>query len=207
MKVQFNSINKSNQSIKLSVQILNKLPKGNKFLAFSYNGLDIFKYFLQIKQSKILVSIFPLQDLEMLFNIKLIGAFVYDLTNKYSATQIDINSNNKNILDKITLGFSQKDFTYSIYKKGSKKSNFKTNFKMSLKNNNLLKSINFLKELVSEPSNILYPESFTERTQKNINLSNVDFKILKEDRIKKLGLNCLLAVSQGSARKPRVMEF
>ena len=207
MKLQFNSINKSNQSIKLSAQILHKLPKANKYQLYKYNDLDFFKYFVQIKQSRILVSIFPLQDVNILFSMKLIGSFIYDLANKYSSTQVDINSYNKNILNNIALGFSQKDFSYSIYKKGSKKSNFKSQFKMSLKNSNLLKSINFLKELVSEPSNVIYPESFAERTKKNINLSNVDIKILKKDRIKKLGLRCLLAVSQGSAREPRVMEF
>jgi leucyl aminopeptidase len=43
--------------------------------------------------------------------------------------------------------------------------------------------------------------------QKNFNKKNMYTKILKEDKLKKIGLNCLLAVSQGSARKPRVMEF
>ena len=147
MKIQFNSINKSNQSIKLSVNILSKLSDKYKYETYTYNKNIIFRYIISIKESKILISIFPSFKNDNLLNIKFIGSFIYDISNKYSANQIDIISQNKILLDNIVLGFQQKDFTYSIYKKGSKKLNFKTNYKNSSKNYNLLESINFLKEL------------------------------------------------------------
>ena len=36
---------------------------------------------------------------------------------------------------------------------------------------------------------------------------NVNIKTLNKENIKKIGLNCLMAVSQGSKRDPMVMEF
>ena len=63
----------------------------------------------------------------------------------------------KSDLDPIVYGFLQKDFIYSIYKKNSILTKYKTNFKLSQNYHSLLKSINFLKELVTEPSNIIYP--------------------------------------------------
>ena len=78
---------------------------------------------------------------------------------------------------------------------------------MSKINLSLLNSLNFLKELVSEPSNIIYPNSFVKRTIQKINSKKVNVKILNKKNITKIGLNCLLAVSQGSQREPMVMEF
>ena len=207
MKVQFNSLNKSNQSIKLSLEILKKLSTKSKHQSFLYNNFEVFKYFILIKESKILIQIHPSSKFNNSFYTKLIGSFIYDMSNKFSANQIEIKCFDNILLNNIVFGFCQKDFIYSIYKKGSKKSYFKTTFKNSSENSNLLQSIIFLKELVSEPSNIIYPDTFTTRAKKNINSSNVDIKILKKNKIKKLGLNCLLAVNQGSAREPRVMEF
>ena len=207
MKAQFNLINKSNQSIKFLVNILDKSSTKNKFQIYKYNNNEIFKYAISLKDSKIELNVNLSKPLKNIFCNKLIGSFIYDISNKYSATKIDINAINKNILENIVLGFCQKDFIYSIYKKYSKKSSYHTNFKLSKINSNTLESINFLKELVSEPSNIIYPESFSLTAKKNINQSGVDIKILKKDKIKKIGLNCLLAVNQGSAREPIVMEF
>ena len=207
MKAQFNSINKSNQSIILSVDVFEKSNSKLKFQNYTYNNNEIFKYNISIAESKINISIIKNSNHQSSFNKKIIGSFIYDISIKYSATQIDLSCYNKTALDEIVLGFTQKDFTYSIYKKNSKKSNFVTKFKISTKNSNMIESINFLKELVSEPSNIIYPDTFAIRAKKSINQSNVDIKILKKDKIKKIGLNCLLAVSQGSAREPRVMEF
>ena len=56
---------------------------------------------------------------------------------------------------------------YSIYKKNSLKEKFKTSYKLNKNNNQKLKSINFFK-LVSEPSNIIYPESFVKRTENKL---------------------------------------
>jgi len=180
MNAQFNLINKSNQSIILFVSLFEKKSVKLKFQTYKYNNEEIFKYQVSIKNSKINLDIVEKNLIKNSFYSNIIGSFIYDISLKYSATKIDLSCHDQIILDDIVLGFCRKDFTYSIYKKDSNKSYFDTKFKISSRNLNLLKSINFLKELVSEPSNIIYPETFTARTKKNINQSKVDIKILKK---------------------------
>ncbi len=174
---------------------------------YNYNKILIFKYLLKIKNSQFELNIYLDSSKNSHFYKSVLGSFVYDTSIKNSVSEITINSNNSLDLELLALGFLKKDYIYSIYKNDSKKSNYKTNFKLSNKNISLLNSIKFLKELVSEPSNIIYPVSFVKRTLKQINKKNVNIKTLNKDNIKKIGLNCLLAVSQGSKREPMVMEF
>jgi leucyl aminopeptidase len=64
------------------------------------------------------------------------------------------------------------------------------------------------RELVSEPANILYPESFVERCQHLTDLG-IKIRVLDEVEMASLGMGALLGVAQGSVRKPRllVMEW
>ncbi len=207
MQAQFNLINKSNQSIKLSVNIIDKLTIQKGLSEYSYNKIIIFKYLIKVMNSQIHLNIYPENCSENHFNKTLIGSFIYDNSIKYSISQININANKKSDLEALVYGFMQKDFTYSVYKKNSSLNKYKTKFKLSKQYSSLLNSINFLKELVSEPSNIIYPKSFVKRTLGQISKKNVNIKSLNKNNIKKIGLNCLLAVSQGSKRDPYVMEF
>ena len=184
-----------------------KLSKQKGLNEYKYNKIIIFKYLLNIKNSQFELNIYPEISQTSYFCKAVMGSFVYDLSIKNLVTQINIISNNKSDLEYLVLGFLRKNYIFSFYKNNSNKLNFKTNFKLSDKNLSLLNSINFLKELVSEPSNVIYPTSFVKRTQKFINKKKIDIKIIKKETIKKIGLNCLLAVSQGSKREPMVMEF
>ncbi len=60
------------------------------------------------------------------------------------------------------------------------------------------------RDLVSEPANIIYPESFAERCQDLKDLG-VEVEVLDEKKMKKLGMGALLGVGQGSARPPRLV--
>jgi leucyl aminopeptidase len=60
------------------------------------------------------------------------------------------------------------------------------------------------RDLVNEPPNILYPEEFARRANELKKLG-VAVEVLDPAALKKLGLNALLAVGQGSARPPRVV--
>ena len=71
---------------------------------------------------------------------------------------------------------------------------------------NLLKSINFTKDLVSEPANILNPVTYATRC-KNLKIKGLKIKVLNIDQIQKIGMNSLLGVSQGSANEPQVVIF
>ena len=207
MKVQFNSIKSANQNIKIVFNIVKSIPKKNSSKSFSYDKESIFNYSTYISDSQMEVSLCLSLKSPSKFQKTVIGSFIIDYSTKFEASQVNINCEDKTLLDDIVAGFRQKDFIYTVYKQDSLKEKFKTSYKLNKKNSEKLKSINFLKELVSEPSNIIYPDSFVKRTEKQINKSVVGIKTLDQKKLKKIGLNCLLAVSQGSARQPRVMEF
>jgi len=207
MKVQFNLIKSANQNIKISFKILKLISNKKKLKTFSYNKESIFNYLISLNSSQIDISIYPSTKSLSQFHKNVMGSFIHDYSVKFEASQVDIDCEDHNLLDNVIIGFQQKDYIYSIYKKNSSKEKFKTSYKLKKNYSEKLKSINFLKELVSEPSNIIYPDSFVKRAEKQINKSKVNIKVLDQKKIKKIGLNCLLAVSQGSAKQPRVMEF
>lgn len=62
----------------------------------------------------------------------------------------------------------------------------------------------FTRELVTEPANILYPESFVERCRELESLG-VEITVLDEDAMRALGMGSLLGVAQGSARPARLL--
>jgi leucyl aminopeptidase len=62
----------------------------------------------------------------------------------------------------------------------------------------------FTRDLVSEPGNVLYPETLAEQAQSLTDLG-VEVEILDEKKLKKLGMGALLGVGQGSAKPPRLI--
>jgi leucyl aminopeptidase len=60
------------------------------------------------------------------------------------------------------------------------------------------------RDLVNEPPNILYPEEFARRAAA-LKKQGVAIEILDERAMKKLGMNALLGVGQGSARDSRLV--
>jgi leucyl aminopeptidase len=61
------------------------------------------------------------------------------------------------------------------------------------------------RELVTEPANIIYPESFVERVQESVKGLGLEIEVLGRDEMTKLGMGALLGVSQGSVREPRML--
>jgi leucyl aminopeptidase len=66
----------------------------------------------------------------------------------------------------------------------------------------------FTRDLVSEPANVIYPETLAGEAEKLTELG-VKVEVLDDGRMRELGMNALLAVGQGSARPSRlvVMEW
>lgn len=62
------------------------------------------------------------------------------------------------------------------------------------------------RDLVSEPANILYPESFAERC-KDLEALGVKVTVLGEKEMKKLGMGSLLGVGQGSVRESKIVAM
>jgi leucyl aminopeptidase len=61
----------------------------------------------------------------------------------------------------------------------------------------------FTRDLVSEPPNVIYPETLAAEAEK-LREFGVEVEILDEHKLRELGMNALLAVAQGSARPARV---
>jgi leucyl aminopeptidase len=62
----------------------------------------------------------------------------------------------------------------------------------------------FTRDLVSEPANVLYPESFAKACEDLKDLG-VEVEVLGEKEMRKLGMGALLGVAQGSAREPKLV--
>jgi len=60
------------------------------------------------------------------------------------------------------------------------------------------------RDLVSEPANVIYPESFVERARALEKLG-VKIEVLDEAQMRERGMGALLGVAQGSAREPRLL--
>ncbi len=67
--------------------------------------------------------------------------------------------------------------------------------------------VEFARELVTEPANILYPESFVERCRKKLEGTGVEIVVLDDAAMKELGMGALLGVGQGSARPSRILAM
>src|SRR5829696_848626 len=66
-------------------------------------------------------------------------------------------------------------------------------------------SVFLTRDLVSEPANVLYPAEFARRARQQLTRVGVKVEILGEDEMKKLGMNVLLGVGQGSERESQLL--
>jgi len=106
-------------------------------------------------------------------------------------------------------GFNLKGYTFDKYKTLNKekltkkiKNKIVTSHKKNIENNykyyNAIKEGVFLtRDLVSEPPNVLNPKKYTEEIKKLSKLG-LQIEILNENKLKKMGMNSLLGVGQGS---------
>ncbi|MBX7500319.1 leucyl aminopeptidase [Qipengyuania sp. YG27] len=67
--------------------------------------------------------------------------------------------------------------------------------------------VEFTRELVTEPANILYPESFVARCQERFAGTGAELIVLDEARMEKLGMGSLLGVGLGSDRESRILAI
>lgn len=63
------------------------------------------------------------------------------------------------------------------------------------------------RELVTEPANIIYPETFVERVRKSVEGLGLEITVLDEAAMHELGMGALLGVNQGSRREPRLLAL
>jgi len=196
------SVFKYIDTIKKSIY-LNKDEKKD-FLSFDINP--------QIK----IIIIKVTKDKKITNNNEKLGAKFFDFIQSNSFQEnlfIDSNlkfysQSNKNFFDQFLSGMLIKSYDFDKYR--TKKNNnifhiyIYGNFKVNiLRNNDKLKSlvegINFTKDLVSEPGNILHPDEYVNRIKK-LKSFGLKITILDKKKLKQLGMNALLGVGQGSIR-------
>ncbi len=68
----------------------------------------------------------------------------------------------------------------------------------------VLEGVKLTRELVTEPANVIYPESFVERAAHLADLG-IELEVLDAAAMRKLGMGALLGVAQGSVRDPRLL--
>ena len=69
----------------------------------------------------------------------------------------------------------------------------------------LAEGVELTRELVAEPANVIYPESFVERVTERLEGTGAEVSFLDEDEMRELGMGALLGVSQGSEREARLL--
>jgi len=69
----------------------------------------------------------------------------------------------------------------------------------------VVEGVSLTRELVTEPANIIYPESFVERAKASIKGTGLDVDVLDRAAMEKLGMGALLGVAQGSIREARLL--
>ena len=66
--------------------------------------------------------------------------------------------------------------------------------------------VSFARDLVNEPANVIYPESFIARAKEKLSgVSNVSIEVLDQADMRRLGMGAIAGVGQGSPRGARLM--
>jgi leucyl aminopeptidase len=69
----------------------------------------------------------------------------------------------------------------------------------------VVEGVSLTRELVTEPANIIFPESFVERVKASIKGIGIEVEVLDRGAMEKLGMGALLGVAQGSVREGRLL--
>jgi len=220
---QNNKLNKSSANLILfvdenfTIEGLRKLISINDFSYISdlLKTSDLKKnllYFeINSKKTVFLISIkkdLKTSDIENL-GAKFYGFINYNKNkNDYFINSDTINSKIKNFIGYFLHGLKLKSYEFNIYKSKKNKKIISINVvgnknKISTKDHLRFKALEegsfFARDLVSEPGNILHPDEYAKRinTLKKLGLK---INIYDEKKLKKLGMNALLGVGQGSIR-------
>jgi len=141
-----------------------------------------------------------------------LGANFVDLIKNYKQNEYNLNSdsisnNFSNLVGYFLHGIKLKSYKFEKYK--TKKDKKKIFISVSGKNKPSLndqikfKAIEdgtfYTRDLVSEPGNILHPDEYAKRL-KSLSKNGLKINIYDEKKLKKLGMNTLLGVGQGSIR-------
>ena len=168
--------------------------------------------FFEINSKKIIFLVSIKKDLKN-SDVENLGAkfhsyIDYDKKNDYFVNSDTINSKIENFLGYFLHGLKLKSYEFNIYK--SKKNKRLISFsvignknKISTQSQLRFKALEegtfFARDLVSEPGNILHPDEYAKRLS-SLKKYGLKINIYDDKKLKKLGMNALLGVGQGSIR-------
>ena len=170
---------------------------------------DIFAYDINSRKKIILIS---LKKKLTSSEAESLGANFYDIFKDIKQNHFDINSESiknklKNFMGYFLHGLVLKSYSFDKYKSKKIKNDLFINIigkkipsaKDQIKFKAIEKGTFFARDLVSEPGNILHPDEYAKRLNllKKIGLK---VNVYDEKKLKKLGMNTLLGVGQGSIR-------
>jgi len=158
-------------------------------------------YLLSLKKNS------KISDLESL-GAKFLDLIAYDKQNNYLINSDLINNKIENFLGYFLHGLKLKSYNFNKYKsKKDKKiivinvigNKNKVSLKSQLRFNAIEKGTFFARDLVSEPGNVLHPDEYAKRIN-SLKKLGLKINIYDQKKLKKLGMNSLLGVGQGSIR-------
>ena len=141
-----------------------------------------------------------------------LGAKCFDLFSKLKKTEYTVNSESlsnkfKNFVGYFLHGIKLKSYKFEKYKTKKNKRNISINVVgkniPNQKDQNKFKALEegtfYARDLVSEPGNVLHPDEYAKRI-KSLGKLGLKINIYNDQKLKKLGMNTLLGVGQGSIR-------
>ncbi len=171
---------------------------------------NILVFELNSKKKIILISLkkdLKDSDIENL-GAELFGRINYGKNSEYFINTDSIINKNQNLISYFLHGFKLKSYEFNRYKTKKNTRNISINLVGSknrpssqhqLKFKALEEGTFFARDLVSEPGNVLHPDEYAKRIN-SLKKFGLKINILDEKKLKKLGMNALLGVGQGSIR-------
>ena len=226
MTIQINY--KKNTSIKVSSNLilfvdetfniggLKKYISTNEFsyisdlLRISDLKKDFLFFDVNSKKTIFLVSVkkdVKISDIENL-GAKFHGFINHNKKKDYFVNTDTVNSKIKNFVGYFLHGIKLKSYEFNVYKSKKDKKNISINLigsknQIASQSQLRFKAIEegsfFARDLVSEPGNILHPDEYAKRIN-SLKKFGLKINIYDKKKLKKLGMNALLGVGQGSIR-------
>ncbi len=146
------------------------------------------------------------------FEVENLGAKFYDNIKKFNLSNYQLNSDNlpndvKNLVGYFLHGLMLKSYSFEKYKTKKNKKNIsifvtgknKPSTNEQIKFKAIEEGSFYTRDLVSEPGNVLHPDEYAKRI-KALKKYGLKITVHDERKLKKLGMNTLLGVGQGSIR-------
>ena len=171
---------------------------------------DLLYFEINSKKTVFLISVkkdLKTSDIENL-GAKFHGFINYDKKREYSVNTDTINSKIENFAGYFLHGLKLKSYEFNIYKSKKDKRLIPIHVignknKISIQNQLRFKALEegtfYARDLVSEPGNILHPDEYAKRIN-SLKKHGLKINIYDDKKLKKLGMNALLGVGQGSIR-------